>query len=116
VDVFPDSDRIVDLASVGYTPEADRDRPVFVEIGRPWPHNRANSLDPGAWRLDLMVCGDNISAQRYFVTVSFDGTRPEPESPEIWQHFIVEGPSVRAIASPPSVPVDGANEHGGERQ
>ena len=50
-------------------------------------------LDTGAWQLELLVCGDNIKAQRYFVTVSFDGTSPELESPEIWNHFRVDGPS-----------------------
>jgi hypothetical protein len=45
----------------------------FVEIGQPWPPNRANALDPGTWKLELLVCGDNIEAQRYFVTVSYDG-------------------------------------------
>ena len=106
VDVFPDSDRIVDLASVGYGSETDNRSPVFVEIGRPWPHNRANVLDTGAWRLDLMVCGDNISARRYFVTVSFDGSCLKLESPDIWQHFLVEGPTLRATPHPPSFPAN----------
>jgi hypothetical protein len=48
-----------------------------------------------------MVCGDNISAQRYFVTLSFDGCPAEAEAGEIWDHFIVEGPSVNAIQGPP---------------
>jgi hypothetical protein len=106
VDVFPDSDRIMDLASVSYGLEPDGPRPVFVEIGRPWPPNKANILDPGTWKLDLIVCGDNISAQRYFITVSFDGSCPELESPEIWDHFLIEGPSIRTMSGPPSGALD----------
>src|SRR5262249_42933210 len=35
VDVFPSSDRIVDLVSVGDGPESNGARPVLVEIGQP---------------------------------------------------------------------------------
>jgi hypothetical protein len=102
VDVYPSSDRIVDLASVGCGPDDGGARPVFVEIGHPWPPNRANELVPGIWRLELLVCGDNIiKAQRYFVTLSFDGCAPErPESSDIWDHFLINGPSLHAIAGP----------------
>lgn len=106
VDVFPNSDRIVDLACVGDGPEEDGPNPVFVEIGHPWPPNKANVLEPGTWKLELLVCGDNINAQRYFATVSFDGIRPELEGPDIWNHFLVEGPSVHARFGPRPVPVD----------
>jgi hypothetical protein len=93
VDVFPNSDRIIDFASLGYGAEPDGRGPVFVEIGHLWPPNKANALGRGMWRLTLLVSGDNIKAERYFVTVSFDRTRLDPESPEIWEHFLVEGPS-----------------------
>jgi hypothetical protein len=104
VDVFPNSDRIVDIASVGSRPEDGGPNPLFIEIGHPWPPNRANVLEPGAWRLELLVCGDNISAQRYFVTVCFDGCWPEPEGPGIWDHFRVDGPSLHAMSEPTWLP------------
>jgi hypothetical protein len=100
VDVFPNSDRIVDLVSVGCAPEENSPHPLVVEIGRPWPPNGANVLEPGTWCLELLVCGDNIDAQRYFVTVSFDGNWPEPDGPAIWEHFRVEGPSLQPIPGP----------------
>lgn len=53
----------------------------------------ACGLEPATWRLELLVAGDNIRAARLFVTVTFDGTWPDPESPAIWEHFIVDGPS-----------------------
>jgi hypothetical protein len=100
MDVYPASDRIIDLASVGYRPESEGTGPVFVEIGRPWPPNKANVLDPGTWSLTLLVSGDNINAQQYFVTVSFDGSWSGPEGTEIWDHFHVKGPSVEPIPGP----------------
>jgi hypothetical protein len=95
VDVFPCSDRIIDLVSVSVGGGQDEDglSPVFVEIGQPWPPNQANALGPGTWRLELLVCADNINAQRYFVTVSFDGRWPELDGPGIWDHLRVDGPS-----------------------
>ena len=101
VDVFPGSDRVVDIASVGYGPEGDGPSPVFVELGHPWPPNEANVLEPGVWELELLVCGDNIKAQRYFVRVLFDGVWLESESAEIWDHFLVEGPWTGAMPPPP---------------
>jgi hypothetical protein len=93
VDVFPYSDRIVDLASVDYNRVADGASPIFIEITHPWPPNEANILEPATWRLELLVAGDNIRAARSFVTVAFDGTWLDPESPAIWDHFVVDGPS-----------------------
>lgn len=93
VDVFPFTDRIVDLASVDLTRVSDGAHPIFVEISRPWPPNEANALEPATWRLELLACGDNITPQRSFVTLSFDGTWPQPGSPAIWEHFLVDGPS-----------------------
>jgi hypothetical protein len=46
VDVFPYSDRIVDLASVDHGRASERKSPIFVEISHPWPPNEANILDP----------------------------------------------------------------------
>jgi hypothetical protein len=93
VDVFPYSDRIVDLASVDLAQASNGASPIFVEISHPWPPNKANALEPATWRLELLVCGDNITAERSFVTLSFDGTWPHPESAAIWEHFVVQGPS-----------------------
>lgn len=103
VDVFPYSDRIVDLASVDYTRLSQGASPIFVEIGHPWPPNEANVLEPGTWRLELLVVGDNIRPQRSFVTISFDGTWPHVDSPEVWDHFVVDGP----YAEPPRPSGDG---------
>jgi hypothetical protein len=105
VDVFPKSDRIIDLASVAYRPDEEGRNPVFIEISHPWPPNQANVLEAGIWRLQLLVCGDNIDAQRYFVTVSFDGSWPAPEGPEIWDHFRVDGPSLHAMPEPAWTPI-----------
>jgi len=99
VDVFPYSDRIVDLASVDHDRAAQGASPIFVEISRPWPPNEANVLEPGTWRLELLVCGDNITPERSFVTLSFDGAWPQPESSAIWEHFVVGGPAPE-ISSP----------------
>jgi hypothetical protein len=62
--------------------------------------NEANVLEPAMWRLELLIAGDNIRAARSFVTVTFDGTWPDPESPGIWEHFLVHGPSPE-ISQPP---------------
>jgi len=97
VDVFPYSDRIVDLASVGYGKEADNGSPIFVEISHPWPPNEANVLEPGRWQLEVLVCGDNINARRYYLGLSFDGRWHETESEHIWDHFVVEEPSARRL-------------------
>ena len=35
-----------------------------------------------------------------FVAITFDGTWPDPESAEIWEHFVVDGPSPE-IPQPP---------------
>lgn len=92
VDVFPHSDRIVDLASVDLDRATNAKAPLFIEISHPWPPNEANALEPGTWRLELMVCGDNVRAERTFITVAFDGTWPDADSAAIWDHFQVAGP------------------------
>jgi hypothetical protein len=89
----PYSDRIVDLASVDHGRASQGASPILVEINRPWPPNEANVLEPGTWRLELLICGDNVRPERSFVTLSFDGAWPEPESGAIWEHFLVHGPS-----------------------
>jgi hypothetical protein len=93
VDVFPHSDRIIDLVSVGGGLDEDGPRPVILEIGQPWPPNQANALAPGTWKLELSVSADNMNAQRYFVTVFFDGCWPGLDGPGIWDHLRVDGPS-----------------------
>jgi hypothetical protein len=105
LDVFPYSDRIVDLASVQVPDEEGAGR-IFVEISHPSP-NGANVLDPATWRVELMVCGDNIEPERAYVTLAFDGRWPRPGSPEVWEHFLVDGPSAE-LATPPVEPADRA--------
>jgi len=73
--------------------QAQRYRQAPDELDRPWPPNEANVLEPATWRLEFLVCGDNIRPGRSFVILSFDGTRPQPESSAIWRHFLVHGPS-----------------------
>jgi hypothetical protein len=92
VDVFPYSDRIVDLASVDYGRVSEAKSPIFVEISHPWPPNEANILEPATWRLELLVVGDNVRPERSFVTLSFDGQWPELDHRTIWEHFLVHGP------------------------
>ena len=104
VDVFPYSDRIVDLASVDWKRVSDGASPIFIEITHPWPPNEANVLEPATWRLELLLAGDNIRAARSFVTLTFDGTWSDPENPAIWEHFLVQGPFPE-ISQPPE---DGA--------
>jgi hypothetical protein len=101
MDVFPRSDGIVDLASV--EPTDDGTGPILVEITRPWPANGINELDPGTWRLELMICGDNVAAQRLAVLVAFDGTWPHSAATEIWDHFLVHGPSSTDPGPPDAV-------------
>jgi hypothetical protein len=100
VDVFPHTDRILDLASVDLTPSPDDAKPIFVEITQPWPPNEANVLDAATWRLELLVCGDNIKPERSFFSLSFDGTLAEAESAGIWDHFVVQGPFHDISVSP----------------
>jgi len=92
VDVFPYTDRIVDLASVELGEVRSDTRPIFVEISRPWPPDEANALEPATWRLELLVCGDNIRPQRSFVTLAYDGSCPDADPSQIWSHFLVDGP------------------------
>jgi hypothetical protein len=99
VDVFPYTDRIVDLASVDLERATDGTNPLFVEISRPWPPNEANALEPGTWRLELLVCGDNIRPQRTFIALAFDGVWP-PSDRSIWEHFVVHGPTPE-LPTPP---------------
>jgi hypothetical protein len=51
VDVFPHSDRIVDLASVDLGRATNGANPMFVEISHPWPPNeaRSSSRRRGGW-------------------------------------------------------------------
>jgi hypothetical protein len=100
LDVVPGSDRLIDLASAEYTPGADGTLPFFVEIIQPWPPNQANRLDPGSWQLHLLVCGDNIPARRYHVTLTFDGATTPTDRDTIWDHFIVEGPYLQPAPAP----------------
>jgi hypothetical protein len=62
-----------------------------------WPPNESNILEPALWRLELLVCGDNITPERAFFTISFDGAWPEQGREAIWDHFVVGGP----FAAPP---------------
>jgi hypothetical protein len=100
VDVFPHSDRIVDLASVDYDRASEGKTPISVEIGHPWPPNEANILEPATWQLELLVVGDNVTPERSFVTLSFDGQWPELDHGTIWEHFVVDGPNPEASRSP----------------
>ena len=108
VDVFPRSDRIVDLASVDYGRVFSGASPVFVEISHPWPPNEANVLEPATWRLELAVVGDNITPERSSVTLSFDGMWHDLETPEIWDHFLVDTSSSESLRPPGDVHRDGA--------
>jgi hypothetical protein len=99
VDVFPYSDRIVDFASVDLARACDGANAMYVEISHPWPPNEANLLESAIWRLELLVCGDNIRAERSFVAVSFDGTWPRAEVGTIWEHFVVHAPSRRPTSN-----------------
>ena len=92
VDIFPNSDRLIDVASIDLARASDGKTPLFIEISHPWPPNEANALEPGTWRLELMICGDNIHADRTFITLTFDGTWPESDPTAIWEHFVVHGP------------------------
>jgi hypothetical protein len=108
VDVFPHSDRVIDLASVDLARADDGKAPVFIEIGHPWPPNEANTLEPGIWRLELMVCGDNVRADRTFIALAFDGTKPESDETAIWEHFRVRGP-FREMANPAELSSSGGD-------
>ncbi|HWC70423.1 MAG TPA: hypothetical protein VG993_04595, partial [Actinomycetota bacterium] len=100
VDVFPYSDRIVDLASVDHGRASEGKRPIFVEISHPWPPNEANILEPATWQLELLVVGDNIRPERSFVTLSYDGQWPQLDDPTIWKHFVVDGPHPEPLRPP----------------
>ena len=100
VDVFPHSDRIVDLASVDYDRAANGKTPISVEIGHPWPPNEANILEPATWQLELLVVGDNVTPERSFVILSFDGQWPELGNRTIWEHFLVHGPNPKTSRPP----------------
>ena len=57
-------------------------------------------LESGTSRLELLVVGGNIRAARSFVAITFDGTWPDAESGEIWEHFVVDGPSPSSRTHP----------------
>ena len=46
--------------------------------------------------------GDNIRAERSFLTLALDGTSPESDTTAIWDHFVVDRPSPRSRAHRPS--------------
>jgi hypothetical protein len=100
VDIFPHSDRLVDLASVDPARVTSGKPALFIEISHPWPPNEANALESATWRLELLVCGDNMRAERCFITVAFDGAWPQPGNAAIWEHFRVNGP-YRELSKPP---------------
>ena len=42
----------------------------------------------------MCLCvGDNLRAAQSFVRLTFDGTWSDPESPTVWEQFVVEWPS-----------------------
>ncbi len=100
VDVFPHTDRILDLASIDLAPSSNGADRIFIEISQPWPPNEANVLEPATWRLELLVCGDNISPSRSFVTLSLDASSPQTNGEAIWDHFVVRGPATEAATAP----------------
>jgi hypothetical protein len=95
MDIYPYTDRVVDLVSVA-TPVPDQ-ADLHIEITHPWPPHRANVLSPGVWQLQLLVCGDNIVARQYFVMISFDGHVSRLDDPTFWEHITVTGPSTKPI-------------------
>jgi hypothetical protein len=94
------SHRSTSIASVDFERVADGARPIYAEISHPWPPNEANILEPATWRLELLIVGDNISPERSFVRLSFDGTWLQPDSPAIWEHFLVHGPLPKLLQPP----------------
>jgi hypothetical protein len=107
LDVFPHTDRIVDLASLEFSPTGGN--ASYVEISQPWPPNQANALEPGTSRLELLLCGDNITPERTFVALTFDGMAMGPDDGEsIWEHFLVHGPSPE-LSEPPN-PTNAASQ------
>jgi hypothetical protein len=80
-------------------PGGARISPTSAANQEGWPPNEANVLEPATWRLELLIAGDNIRAERTFVTVTFDGTWPDPEGSAIWEHFVVHGPSPEISAA-----------------
>ena len=73
-------------------PDPDGCAFLFIEVAYPWPPNQANRLEAGTWQLELLLCGDNVAARAYFVTISYDGFVPEPPDQAMWDHFVIEGP------------------------
>jgi hypothetical protein len=74
--------------------------PISVEIGHPWPPHEANILEPATWQLELLVAGDNVTPERSFVILSFDGHWPELDHGTIWEHFVVDAPNAEASRPP----------------
>jgi hypothetical protein len=99
VDVVPGSDRLIDLASAECGSDASTTNLFFIEITQPWPPNQANRFDRGTWQLQLLVCGDNIPARRYFVTIAFDAMITPPAGETIWDHFLANGPYTQPVTS-----------------
>ena len=79
-----------DLASIDLAPSSNGADRIFIEISQLWPPNEANVLEPATWRLELLVCGDNISPSRSFVTLSLDASSPQTNGEAIWDHFVVQ--------------------------
>jgi hypothetical protein len=76
-DVFPKSDRIVDRFRRPRSRDRRRQTAVRRKSAVHGHPTEANALESGTWRLELLVCGDNIKPERSFVTLAFDGIWPQ---------------------------------------
>jgi hypothetical protein len=110
VDVFPHSDRIVDLASVDFDRAVNGARPMFVEISHPWPPNEANALEPATWRLELLVCRGQRQIRTVVCHPLVRRDLAPAGDPAIWEHFVVRGPSPE-ISQPPEDAIRFEREH-----
>jgi hypothetical protein len=101
-DVFPKSDRIVDRFRRPRSRDRRRQTAVRRKSAVHGHPTGANALESETWRLELLVCGDNIKPERSFVTLAFDGIWPQApvQSSDIWEHFVVHGPSPEIAKTP----------------
>jgi hypothetical protein len=106
VDIPAKAERPFDVISVvrdWTTISVPPDLPIRVEIRGPfYPANEAHVLSPGAWRIQLEVSAEHVSAKGFEVVAVFPGFWPADPPERVWEVINVEGPAkLGSISSPP---------------
>lgn len=70
------------------------------------PTSGANFFtDPGSWRIELVVDGDNVEVMRRYVSLGFSAEWWDPASGNLWTHAVrIAGPSAHAPSTATEAP------------